>query len=62
MIPIVNATDTPTAPPPVDLIDGPAGLVYLLPRAPLTREHCAALAQLLTARATRLDPAESPAT
>jgi hypothetical protein len=45
---------TTTAPPhslPIDLVDGPAGLLYLLPRAPLTLDDCETLAAVLTARA-----------
>ncbi|MEW9532943.1 hypothetical protein [Microbispora sp. NPDC049125] len=40
-----------TRPLPVDLVDGPAGLLYLLPRAPLTVDECEALSAALAARA-----------
>jgi hypothetical protein len=43
---------TTSPPPPVALIDGPAGL-YLLPRAPLTPEQCDALAEQLAEHARR---------
>jgi hypothetical protein len=47
-------TETPTRPLPVDLVDGPAGLLYLLPRAPLTLDDCEALSQALAFRAAAL--------
>ncbi|MBP2706546.1 hypothetical protein JOL79_22305 [Microbispora sp. RL4-1S] len=51
-----------TRPLPVDLVDGPAGLLYLLPRAPLTVEDCETLSALLAARAAaeRRRPRRSP--
>ncbi|WP_204017488.1 hypothetical protein [Sphaerimonospora thailandensis] len=44
-------TDTLPRPLPVDLVDGPTGLLYLVPHAPLTAADCAALSALLAARA-----------
>jgi hypothetical protein len=54
MTSIVTITTPPTAhtrPLPVDLVDGPAGLLYLLPHAPLTLADCEALSAVLAARA-----------
>lgn len=48
-------TNTPKVrarPLPVDLVDGLSGLLYLLPRAPLTPDDCDALSTVLTAWAT----------
>jgi len=64
MTPIVTTAsiEAPTRPLPVDLVDGPAGLLYLLPRAPLTLDDCEALSQALAVRAAALrDRAAAPA-
>jgi hypothetical protein len=64
MTPIVTTTsiEAPTRPLPVDLVDGPAGLLYLLPRAPLTLDDCEALSEVLAVRAAALrDRAAVPA-
>ncbi|WP_152990417.1 hypothetical protein [Sphaerimonospora mesophila] len=44
-------TETLSRPLPVDLVDGPGGLLYLLPHAPLTPADCEALSAILAARA-----------
>ncbi|WP_203887152.1 hypothetical protein [Planotetraspora kaengkrachanensis] len=46
--------EAPARPLPVDLVDGPAGLLYLLPRAPLTLDDCEALSAALAVRAAAL--------
>ncbi|GIH51252.1 hypothetical protein [Microbispora rosea] len=55
-----------TAPPkdsarplPVDLIDGPTGLLYLIPYAPLTLDDCEALSAILAARVAAMRPLTS---
>ncbi|ETK35004.1 hypothetical protein [Microbispora sp. ATCC PTA-5024] len=40
-----------TRPLPVELVDGLSGLLYLVPRGPLTLEECEALSAVLAARA-----------
>lgn len=50
----MTTTASLEAPPrllPVELVDGPAGLFYLIPRGPLTLDECEALAVVLAARA-----------
>ncbi|MEU7691072.1 hypothetical protein [Microbispora hainanensis] len=37
-------------PLPIDLIEGPTGLLYLIPYAPLTLDDCDALSAVLAAR------------
>ncbi|WP_204077520.1 hypothetical protein [Planotetraspora phitsanulokensis] len=46
--------EAPARPLPVDLVDGPAGLLYLLPLAPLTLDECEALSEALAVRAAAL--------
>ncbi|MFC0552446.1 hypothetical protein ACFFHJ_16270 [Planotetraspora thailandica] len=51
---MTTSTQTRARPLPVDLVDGPAGLLYLLPRAPLTLDDCEALSEALAVRAAAL--------
>ena len=40
----------PVRPLPIDLVDGPTGLLYLIPHAPLTLDDCETLSAVLAAR------------
>ncbi|TQS10511.1 hypothetical protein [Microbispora hainanensis] len=41
-------------PLPIDLIESPTGLLYLIPYAPLTLGDCEALSAILAARVTAM--------
>ncbi|GLX08985.1 hypothetical protein Misp03_59110 [Microbispora sp. NBRC 16548] len=43
-------------PLPIDLIEGPTGLLYLIPYAPLTLDDCEALSAILAARVATMRP------
>lgn len=61
---VIVTTETLPRPLPVDLVDGPGGLLYLVPHAPLTPADCEALSALLAARAAathRPSPRTAPA-
>ncbi|MEO3868901.1 hypothetical protein ABGB18_08735 [Nonomuraea sp. B12E4] len=61
MVMTITPPGTSTSPPPVGLLDGPGGLLYLLPHAPLTIDDCETLAAALAARVAAARGLPSPA-